>query len=259
MRLKKHVHYNFMPTFNVIKKTLPIPLLKLLREVKKKLPLWIITAKGRWIRREYWQFGQDQRSYVFMSIARFLHINRPVLGYYFEFGCNEANTMRKAWDHFQHLFDFTYVGFDSFEGLPEIAEIDQQPIWEKGKLAFAEERFIKRVLGHGVPADKLMTVKGFYDASLTTELKDSLLPTKAAVIYIDCDLYVSTVPVLEWVVDFLQVGTVLVFDDWYCFHGDPQRGEQLAWKEFRQRHPELRFSEFVRTNEAASFIYVGRE
>jgi hypothetical protein len=55
------------------------------------------------------------------------------------------------------------------------------------------------------------------------------------------------------------VGTVIVFDDWYCFHGDPQRGEQLAWNEFRQRHPELRFSEFVRTNEAASFIYVGRD
>jgi hypothetical protein len=218
-----------------------------------------MTRRGRWIRREYWQFGQDQRSFVFMSIARFLHINRPIPGYYFEFGCNEANTMRKAWDHFQHLFEFTYVGFDSFEGLPAIAEIDKQPIWEKGKLAFAEERFIKRVLGHGMPADKLQTVKGFYDVSLTTKLKNSMLPTKAAVIYIDCDLYVSTVPVLEWVVDFLQVGTVIVFDDWYCFHGDPQRGEQLAWNEFRQRHPELRFSAFVRTNEAASFIYVGRE
>ena len=91
------------------------------------------------------------------------------------------------------------------------------------------------------------------------ELKDTLLPTKAAVIYIDCDLYDSTVPVLEWVVDFLQVGTVIVFDDWYCFHGDPPRSEPVAWNEFRQRHPELRFSEFVRTNEAASFIYVGRE
>lgn len=243
----------------LLKRHLPPALLDIARRLRDALPLWAMTRKGRWIRREYWQFGQDQRSYVFMSIARFLHINRPVPGYYFEFGCNEANTMRKAWDHFQHLFDFTYVGFDSFEGLPEIAEVDKQPIWEKGKLAFAEERFIKRVRRHGMPADKLRTVKGFYDASLTTELKESLLPTKAAVIYIDCDLYVSTVPVLEWVVDFLQVGTVIVFDDWYCFHGDPQRGEQLAWNEFRQRHPELRFSEFVRTNEAASFIYVGRD
>ena len=229
------------------------------RRIHDKLPLWAFTRKGRWIRREYWRFGQDQRNFVFMSIARFLHINRPVPGYYFEFGCNEANTMRKAWDHFQYLFDFTYVGFDSFEGLPEITKIDQQAIWEKGKLAFPEERFIKLVLSRGMPADKLLTVKGFFDASLTTQLKKSLLPTKAAVIYIDCDLYASTVPVLEWIVDFLQVGTVVVFDDWYCFHGNPQRGEQLAWREFRQRHPELRFADFVKTNEAASFIYVGRD
>ena len=109
-----------------------------------------------------------------------------------------------------------------------------------------------------MPADKLITVKGFYLDSLTMELKSRLLPTKAAVIYIDCDLYASTVPILEWIIDFLQVGSVIVFDDWYCFYGDPQRGERLAWNEFRQRHPELCFSEFVRTNEAMSFIYVGR-
>ena len=65
-----------------------------------------------------------------MSVARFLHINRPVEGYYFEFGCNEANTIRQGWNHFEHLFDFTYVGFDSFEGLPEIHKIDEQEIWE---------------------------------------------------------------------------------------------------------------------------------
>lgn len=217
----------------------------------------IFTRKGRWVRYKYSQFGQDQRGYIFMSIARFLHINRPIPGYYFEFGCNECNTMRQAWDHFQYLFDLKYVGFDSFEGLPEIAQIDKQQIWEKGKLSFKEERFKSLIFGHGMPQDKLMTVKGFYNISLTSELKLRLLPTKAAVIYVDCDLYMSTVPVLEWIVDFLQVGTVIVFDDWYCFNGDPARGERLAWNEFRQRHPELNFSEFVRTNEAASFIFIG--
>jgi O-methyltransferase len=217
----------------------------------------LLTRKARWIRTQYWRFGQDQRSFVFMSIARFLHINRPAKGYYFEFGCNEANTVRMAWDHFEHLFDFDYVGFDSFQGLPEIEEIDKQPIWQKGKLAFDENEYIRRATRHGLPRNRMHTVKGFYDQSLTEELKQRFLPSKAAVIYIDCDLYKSTVPVLEWIVDFLQLGTVIVFDDWYCFHGDPERGEQLAWNEFRSRHPELRFTDFVRTNEAASFIYVG--
>ena len=222
------------------------------------LPIWVWTRRGRWVRSVYWKFGQDQRNYVLLSIARFLHINRPVPGYYFEFGCNEANTIRNAWSCFEHLFDFHYVGFDSFEGLPEIAEIDKQQIWAKGKLAFAEDEFIRRAVAHGIPREKLTTVKGFYDSSLTEDVKIRFLPTKAAVIYIDCDLYASTVPVLEWVKDFLQTGTVIVFDDWYCFCGDPTRGEQRAWSEFIAANPELRFKPFVSTNEAQSFIFLGK-
>lgn len=192
-----------------------------------------------------------------MSCARFLNINRPIGGYYFEFGCHGAFTMRTAWDTFHRLFDLTYVGFDSFEGLPEIATIDRQEIWEKGKLAIRETDFRKIVTEHGVPDDRLITVRGFYDVSLNSDLARSLGPKKAAVIYIDCDLYVSTVPILEFVVEFLQPGTIIVFDDWNCFLGDPEKGERLAWSEFRARHPELRFEQFVATNEAQSFIFLG--
>ena len=213
--------------------------------------------RRRWIKDEYHAFGQSERRRVFMSIARFLHINRPIPGYYFEFGCNEAKTMRMAWDHFHHLFDFVYVGFDSFEGLPEIGKLDEQAIWEKGKLAYAEEEFIRVATGHGIPRAKLRTVRGFYQDSLDVALKASFLPAKAAVIYIDCDLYKSTVPVLEWIVDFLQKGTVIVFDDWNCFHGDPDLGERRAWGEFRERHPHLRFEPFVGTNEAQAFVFLG--
>lgn len=237
----------------LLKQVLPRPVLDALQTLTERLPLWMFSAKGRWVRTRYWQFGQDQRAFVFMCIARFLHINRPSEGFYFEFGCNEANTIRKAWSHFRYLFDFDYVGFDSFEGLPEIAPIDQQAIWERGKLAFDETEFINRATNSGIPRHRLHTVKGFYDQSLTESLKQRFLPRKAAVVYIDCDLYTSTVPVLEWIVDFLQTGTVIVFDDWFCFHGDPKKGEQLAWSEFRQRHPELKFAEFVKTHEAASF------
>jgi hypothetical protein len=192
-----------------------------------------------------------------MSIARFAHINRPIDGYYMEFGCHEANTMRRAFDCFRHLFDWTYVAFDSFEGLPEIAEIDRQEIWEPGKCATAEEDFRDRVLRAGMPADRLITVKGFYDHSLTPELRDRLLPHKAAVVYIDCDLYVSTVDVLNFIVDFLQIGTIIVFDDWNCFWGDPRRGERRAWSEFLAKHPDLEFEEFFTEGMAKGFIFVG--
>ena len=229
---------------------------KLLRDIWEFVP-WTKAGKhARWVRNTYVEFGRQQRREIFLSAARFLHINRPIEGYYFEFGCNEANTMRMAWDSFQYLFDFTYVGFDSFEGLPEIAQIDQQEIWEKGKLAFAEEKFIATCMSHGIPKDRLRTVRGFYDRSLTQQLARELLPKKAAVIYVDCDLYESTVSVLQWIPSFLQLGTIVIFDDWNCFQADPERGERRAWREFLRVNPELSFEPFVSTAEGQAFVCV---
>jgi O-methyltransferase len=228
------------------------------RAVLNRLPGSPHRRRQAWLWNEYRAHAQGQRKHMFLSIARFCHINRPIPGYYFEFGCHSGNTMRMAWDSFRWLFDFTYVGFDSFEGLPEIGDLDHQAIWQKGKLATAEEEFVRICLDHGIPRERLLTVRGFYDRSLTPELAAQLLPHQAAVVYIDCDLYESTVPVLRFVKDFLQPGTVVVFDDWNCFVGDADRGERRAFREFRERHPELHFEEFIGTDMQKSFIFTGK-
>lgn len=239
---------------------LPIPakkLARLLYHLTDYVPFSEGYKRRKWIRDVYTKFGHDQRKHLFLSIARFCHINRPIAGYYFEFGCHEANTICMAYDAFRYLHDWTYVAFDSFEGLPEISEVDKQEIWEKGKLKTSEEDFVRKVMRYGIPRNKLIIVKGFYDVSLTSALKSRLLPTKAAVVYIDCDLYRSTVPVLDFVKDFLQRGTILVFDDWSCFHGDPEKGERRAFAEFRRRQPQLVFKDFVETSECKAFICLG--
>jgi hypothetical protein len=207
--------------------------------------------------RGYFAFQMGEKEDTFRSIAYFCHVNRPMRGYYMEFGCHEANTMRMAWKHGRYLFDWHYLAFDSFEGFPEIADIDKQEIWAPGKCATGEAEFRRVVTAAGMPEDRLTTIKGFYDASLTPELKSRLLPTKAVVCYVDCDLYLSTVPVLDFIVDFLQIGTVIVFDDWNCFWGDPERGERKAWAEFLAKHPDLKFERFVDKTMSASFICVG--
>jgi O-methyltransferase len=118
------------------------------------------------------------------------------------------------------------------------------------------DTFVNIVTKSGMPKSKIKTVKGFYDDSLTPELAASLLPRKAAVIYVDCDLYKSTIPVLKFIVPFLQKGTVIVFDDWNCFYGDPAKGERKAWGEFLAENPRLVFEKFVSTNEAQSFVCI---
>jgi hypothetical protein len=205
---------------------------------------------------EYGSFGHTERKRILMSIARFAHINRPIEGAYFEFGCHGANTIRLAWDCFHHLFDWKYIGFDSFEGLPPVEEGDRSTIFFRGNLATSEEVFTEIVTQHGMPRNQLQTVKGFYEDTLDNELRDRLSPTKATVVYIDCDLYKSTVPVLQFIIPFLQKGTIIVFDDWNCYHASPDHGERRAWKEFTEAHPVIRFEPFVSSGQAHSFVCV---
>jgi O-methyltransferase len=231
------------------------PALRSLRGMLRHVPGSRDYARTKWVG-SYTAFQMAERDTLFRRIAYFCHVNRPMEGYYMEFGCHEANTMRLAWQHSRFLFNWAYIAFDSFEGFPEITEIDQQEIWAPGKCATDEIEFRRRVERAGMPGERLRTVKGFYDASLTETLRDQLLPTKAAVVYVDCDLYESTVPVLEFMAPFLQRGTIVVFDDWNCFWGDPDRGERLAWREFRERYPELRFESFHTDGMAKAFICI---
>jgi O-methyltransferase len=221
--------------------------------------LAMLSPAGRWVRRTYTPFADSERERMLLAIIRFCHVNRPIPGYYFEFGCHSGGTMRLAWKHSRHLFEWHYVAFDSFEGLPDVEGIDQLEVFKKGNLATAENDFVEMMLGAGMLRNRLRTVKGFYDRTLTPDLAASLGGRKAAVICIDCDLYASTRPVLEFIKDFLQEGTVIVFDDWFCYRGRPDRGEQRAFGEFRERYPELEFVPFVQTCMAQSFIFTGRK
>jgi hypothetical protein len=201
------------------------------------------------------QFGKENRKSFFLSAARYLHINRPIEGYYFEFGCNEANTFRMAYDYFK-FFNLTYVAFDSFKGLPKIEEIDKVEIFQEGKLAFSKKEFERICKKKGIDDDKLIIIEGFYENSLNKELVNRLSLKKAAVIYIDCDLYTSTVPVLNFIVNFLQPGTLIFFDDWNCFYGDPDRGQKKAFDKFKLKNPNLVFEEFISNGESKSFIFI---
>ncbi len=195
---------------------------------------------------------------IFLSISRFGHINRPFEGYYFEFGCHGGNTIKLAWQNFRFIFDLDYVCFDSFEGLPEISKIDRQKIWQKGKLRTTLDEFFHILKKIGLPLNKVKIIKGFYKESLNKQLQEDLLPKKAAVIYVDCDLYESTKDVLKFCVPFFREGTILIFDDWNCFNGSPEKGEKKAFGEFLAAHESLKFEDFISTNEQKGFICISK-
>ncbi len=207
-----------------------------------------------WYRKSLYRFRQNELKKLYLSCVRYMLTNSICdQAYYFEFGCYSCNTLGMAWKHFRHHFNFDFVVFDSFEGLPEISQIDESGIFAEHGMRMSLEEFQAKVKALGIKREKLRAVKGFYSDSLTQELQAELLGKSIAVAMIDCDLYESTVPVLEFIRPFLRQGSIIIFDDWSCYFGSFEKGEKRAFVEFTTKYPEFTFQTLAQTSEAIAF------
>jgi O-methyltransferase len=188
--------------------------------------------------------SQFYREEFFSNCMRFIAFNH-VEGDYLEFGVGKT-TFSLAYKHSRlQGLKMHFCGFDSFSGLPKPKGIDVHPAWVEGEYRINVEDFKKFLRRLGLQDSDYTLVAGFYDESLTDNTLKKLNLKKAALIYVDCDLYESTVSVLRFVFPLLHTGTIIAFDDWYTFNGDPERGEQLALKEFLQQNPEVKLTEYL--------------
>lgn len=147
-----------------------------------------------------------------------------------------------------------YIAFDSFAGLPP-GEAARQADYEPGAYACSESEFRANISAAGVDMSRVITVPGMYDQSLTQELKARIGLKQAALVMIDCDLYESTVPVLDFITDLVGQGTILIFHDWFRFKGSPEHGEQRACREWLARNPQLELIEYWREGpQAMAFL-----
>jgi len=144
-------------------------------------------------------------------------------------------------------FQRRVMGFDSFEGLPPSA--DSHPRWDKDNCSVnhlnpaaglepgvrVTEQTVRKLFGtlrlrqpDLITGDFAETIPGMIPAQCSA----------AAVVHIDCDLYESARTVLEHIAPALQEGTVILFDDWFHYKANPGKGEQRAFREFLETHPE---------------------
>ena len=107
-------------------------------------------------------------------------------------------------------------------------------MYNKGEYACQEETFKRIVTKAGVRPDDVEVVAGFYDKTLNQHTKSKRSLEKASVVYVDCDLYASTKLVLEFIEDLVDVGSILMFDDWHVFgRNNSAFGEVKAFSEWR--------------------------
>lgn len=165
--------------------------------------------------------------------------NEKLSGDYAEFGVLRGRTFLEAWLAVQRyeLAETRLHAYDSFTGLPEVTGADRGGPFHSGQFAATRQRFDRTT--RAIPADRMTVTEGFFADSLPGAAKHRL-----AVAWVDCDLYESAVPVLEFLSDQLVDGSVLIFDDWFCFHGRPDKGEQKACQEWLARHPDIRLVQY---------------
>ena len=198
------------------------------------------------------------------KVARFV-VCEKIKGDYFEFGVFRGDSLVYAYSAFEAQFlsrirlklsgrnekedaeersvmwrDMRFFAFDSFEGLPAPADGDEgSEDFREGMFALDTEVLWHNLRAHGVPRERVDLVEGWFEDTCVPETIARHDMNKAAVVWIDSDLYSSAKTVLSFLPGLLQDGTVIVFDDWYSYKGNPRRGEQRAFNEWRET-PEIR-------------------
>lgn len=176
-----------------------------------------------------------------------LRESAPPVGDYLEFGVYRGDSllcMDRARREAGLLFRL--FGFDSFEGLPELAVDDQSLGWTSGSFRSNYSSTRRRLTNNGIDWSRTVLVKGWYDETLTPELRDEHELTKASTIMIDCDLYSSTRTALEFSAPLIRDEAIIFFDDWDGGSGLAERGEGegRAFREFLTEHSEFSATEF---------------
>lgn len=160
-----------------------------------------------------------------------------VPGDYLEFGLYEGRSFTYAYKAIQRSPrpKRRLIGFDSFQGLPEPLEEEGTAKFQRGQYACSRIEVEENLVRCGVDLDAIRLVEGFFDETLTNEISLDLGLVSAAVVWVDCDLYASTVPVLNFITPLISTGSILCFDDWFSYGTDPTKGELRAVREWLDR------------------------
>lgn len=127
--------------------------------------------------------------------------------------------------------DMRFFGFDSFFGLPA-----GEGTFQEGEFSAYREEVEYYLTRYGANWAQTKLVEGFFDKTLVPGAADTLGIRTCAFCVVDCDLYLSTVPVLQFVAPLLAPTAIVYFDDWDDFQGGSEEGEARAFAEFMAAH-----------------------
>ena len=189
---------------------------------------------------------QNRRFMAIDELTDYL-VGAEIPGDYLEFGVYLGTTFSYACRRLSYFKEMKFFAFDSFEGLPKPKGIDMlngySSHFHEHEFFCSEEDFIANLKRENVNLDKVRIVKGWFEQTLKPENAKSYGVDRIAAAWIDCDLYESAVPVLQFITPHLSVGSVILFDDWRCFRNLPDFGQQRACREWLSKNSRISLHE----------------
>jgi len=167
-----------------------------------------LTLLKRWIKNNRPHPYFQEREELYEHVARNIVQQQPVS--FLEFGVWKGDSIR-TWLQLSKSPESEFVGFDSFEGLPE------PWVLISGKTkdgAFSTEGQMP-----DIGDQRVQFKKGWFRDTLPSFL-DSFSTDKQLVVHCDADIYPSTLYVLCKMDDLIKPGTVIIFDDFCSMMND---------------------------------------
>jgi O-methyltransferase len=131
-----------------------------------------------------------------------------------------------------------FYGFDSFSGFGTVTGDDEHPFYQDSTFSVNEHKVVRNITrkAKGLPVH---IVSGYFEDTLSGTTATSVGVQKARVVLIDCDLKEPAALCLDFIAPVLQLGTVLVMDDFFSYKGDESKGVAGAFLEFCKKHPTI--------------------
>ncbi len=199
---------------------------------------WLERQKRKHRRLSYDMIPQRRfRAILRRGLQELIERIGPIeLGDYLEFGVHSCTSLVCVYKELESL-GLSHVrlfGFDSFQGLPESARTDDGGAWFPGQFQ-CDYRFARQILeDERIDPNRVSLIPGWFSDSLTPTFIEKAGITKASVIMVDCDMYLSAKEALTFCGPLIKDVALILFDDWHAYNdlAAVNLGESRAFDEF---------------------------
>jgi hypothetical protein len=123
-----------------------------------------------------------------------------------------------------------FHGLDTFDGMPENNE--KNFIFHEKSFLGSYEKVLNRI--EKINFKDFYLYKGRFNEQ-KKEIFNNLKDRKISITNIDCDLYSSTVDSFNIIENFLQIGSIILLDDYNSFNADNLKGQRKALNEYKEK------------------------